>query len=893
MNVRALLFIGLAFLAQGLGGVFVAIAAPLTNVQVYTSRQSTSLTTDVDIRFTMADAVNESADTIVLTIPSSFSLESLTASHIRLSHGATTGLETEETLAALAAAGVWGVDIVGHVITLTAPTDAGASEIGIGERVSIRFGIAYGGGAQITNPSVAGTYQWELGGTFGGTAYPFSPVVDSSYGGFVISFSVDEPPAAAVVDSGGGATGAVASTPPPPSAADTPPPPAAEEPATPPPSAADTPPPPATDPVSPPPSAADTPAPPTTTPGTGSAAPSSGGSTGSAGSSGSSGSGSSGSSGGGATTSGGGGSAPAPSSTVVSPIEGPASVEEEVLVPLVPTEPLPAEPSSPSTTAPISPDASSSVVRQGTVLWSLPGSLQIEQPRRLRLYVSDAADIAWTGLRPGSTAAIEVGSQVYVFNEREGRYVLRFSASSQAGTVQARLRTQYGQETPSFSALTIEQGGAFRVRAQKRDGTEEDASDTEVRISRQSGRSWTLAYTIKTGADGTLRVYLAAGTYRLEAKREGFGTLRQEITVPDGALFGDMTLKEGVQNPLNALDPNASFTENVANVAGATVEAVAQTLQEIRTPEVQVVAQVSAPIAVAASVGVTTAASSINLLNYLRFLFTQPLLLLRRRKREKWGLVYNAITKQPVDLAIIRLLDAKTNAVRQTRMSDAQGRFAFLVPAGEYRLQVVKPPFIFPSQTLAKETIDVDLVDLYHGEVIQATGSVTLTPNIPLDPVEVVDTPKEVIKKARWRKAQQGVSIGGLAVGALAFILQPTLFVGGLAAAQVGLFFLFRRLAVPRKPKNWGIAYDATTRKPLGKAIVRIFDKKYNKLLETQLTDSDGKYAFFAGKNVYYVTADREGYERATSGDIDLTKESLGVVREPIALTPKPSQTSA
>lgn len=889
MKVRAWLFVGLIFLAQGLGGVGIAFAAAVTDAQVYASRQSTSLTTDIDVRFTTADAVNGSTDTITLTIPTGFSLGSLNASHVRLSHGPTTGLETEEVLAGVPAAGVWGVMIAGRVITLTAPTDAGASEIGVGERVSIRFGFAYGQGAQITNPDAAGIYQWQIGGTFGGEGYPFSPVVSSADGGFTISFTVDEaassPPAAST---GGGATSAA--IPPPVNPTD-----AASTPQTPPTDAESTPQAPPTDaestPQTPPPTtptdAASTPqTPPAASTPPSSAAPSTGSGTGS---------GSAPSSGGsGSTSSGGGGAASAPSiptspvpTAPSEPVPDPAT---EPLVPLVPTEPVnppPTEPISPSPSQPTESTTPTRVPRQGMIVWTLPGSLRLEQPQRLRLYTDDGADVLWTGLRPGSRVTFDVGQQTYVLNERDGGYVWRFVASSQVGAVQGRLRVQYGTEAASSYPVTIEQVGGFRVRGKLREGDVRGLEGATVQVSRREGRAWRTVQTVTAGREGMIRAYLAAGTYRLEAKQDGYVTLRQEFTVPDGALSGEMTLQEGVQSPLAAIDPDASLAQNVANVAGATVEAVAQTLQDIRTPEVQTVAQVSAPVAVAASVGVTAAASSFQVLNYLHFLFTQPLLLLRRRKREKWGLVYNAITKQPIDLAVVRLLDAKTNAVRQTRLTDAQGRFAFLVPAGEYRLEVVKPPFLFPSQTLAKQTMDVDLVDLYHGEVIQSTGSATLTPNIPLDPVESTETPKEILKKARWRKVQQGVSIGGLGVGVLAYVLQPTLFVGGLAVVQVGAFLLFRRLAVPRKPKNWGIAYDATTRKPLGRAIVRIFDKKYNKLLETQVTDNEGKYAFFAGKNIYYVTADREGYERAVSPDIDLTKESLGVVRAPIALVPK------
>ncbi len=71
----------------------------------------------------------------------------------------------------------------------------------------------------------------------------------------------------------------------------------------------------------------------------------------------------------------------------------------------------------------------------------------------------------------------------------------------------------------------------------------------------------------------------------------------------------------------------------------------------------------------------------------------------------------------------------------------------------------------------------------------------------------------------------------------------------------------------------------------MGKVIVRIFDKKFNKLLETQVTDSNGKYGFFVRRNVYYVTAEKEGFERYSSPDIDLsTKDEAAIVDQNIPL---------
>jgi hypothetical protein len=91
---------------------------------------------------------------------------------------------------------------------------------------------------------------------------------------------------------------------------------------------------------------------------------------------------------------------------------------------------------------------------------------------------------------------------------------------------------------------------------------------------------------------------------------------------------------------------------------------------------------------------------------------------------------------------------------------------------------------------------------------------------------------------------------------------------------------------MPSKPKNWGMAIDGKTKKPLSRAVIRIFDKKYNKLLETQVTDKNGKYGFFVKRNVYYVTAEKAGYSKYVSQDIDLSHKDDAVIDQNIILLP-------
>ncbi len=596
--------------------------------------------------------------------------------------------------------------------------------------------------------------------------------------------------------------------------------------------------------------------------------------------------------------------------TVPPPVSGPGTVPTSPVAPMIPTAsgglgpttPTGTEPVLPGTTTteppvpglppvPIStPPAPAASAFLARLEWRTDdgGLLLAQDGGTPRVLVGESLQLVLTTTAETGSAQLTVdGSRYALARDQALRYTTTFVPSELPGRYSASLALR----APSGETVTLSREIEVLAPAQvfEEAETRVPASGATARLLVSRGGAWVeVAGSVSTiGADGAYRSYVPPGTYRLEIKKKGWNTLQKTfMQTVAGPVQVEAVLVKEIQNPLDAIDPNASLPQNVAAVAGAIVDSISQGLDQVRTPEAQSVAQVAAPIAIATTVGATAAASAFNLLTYLRFLITQPLLLFRRRRRDGWGVVYHSLTKRPIELAVVRLLDAKTRAVKQTRITDAQGRFAFLATAGSYVIEVSKPGFVFPSALLASERIDVDYVDLYHGETVEAQASATLTPNIPIDALEKTETPREIIQRKRWRKLQSALSGISLVVAFIAVVLQPTKLMIGLAVAQVVAFFVFRRLAVPRKPKNWGIAYDGVTRKPLKQAVVRIFDKKYNKLLETQVTDRDGKYAFFAGKNVYYVTADRSGYDRLVSKDVDLSHEALGVIREPLAMRP-------
>ena len=323
--------------------------------------------------------------------------------------------------------------------------------------------------------------------------------------------------------------------------------------------------------------------------------------------------------------------------------------------------------------------------------------------------------------------------------------------------------------------------------------------------------------------------------------------------------------------------------ENLEQIAPT----VAKPFQVINTkvlenPAVEQVAlQVVVPTVVvtAAAAGVATATIP-SFLPFLQYLFTQPLLLFPRRKRRGWGTVYNSISKVPVDLAIVRLIDAQTSRLIQTRVTDKYGRVAFLPAPGTYRLEVAKPNFNFPSTLLQNKPQDVQYSALYYGLPITIDKPGTLlAPNIPLDPNIPEQTPQAILQKAKLTRLN--VLLGSLSIltSFLAFLIAPRLLAIVLVFGHAVIYYTFRRLAAPKKPKHLNKIKDLHTGQSLPGAIARIFDTTFNKLLETQVTDRSGKYGFLAGQNEYFITVEKPGYTKTQTNPIDLreTKEP-GVV---------------
>lgn len=467
------------------------------------------------------------------------------------------------------------------------------------------------------------------------------------------------------------------------------------------------------------------------------------------------------------------------------------------------------------------------------------------------------------------------------------------------GSHNAALEVNYGQGEVAVVPFTL-QGLPFGMVT----GDGQSQSGVSLVLVDASGQTVSIfGNPFSSTVNGTFGWVVPNATYSIKASKKGFyDRTVPAISVQNNVINPNIDLIVAPPDLLDNISATSSLADNASAIAknlGAKTKAIGelglQTAKDAGAavekfkadPVVQDTAShvVAPTIVTATAIGTLALISWANLLPFLRLLFLQPLLLLGLQRRKGWGQVYNTLTKLPIDLATLRLFNAETGRVLQSKVTDKQGRYAFVVGIGKYKIQVVKDGFTFPSTLLAGATTDGRRTDIYHGEVIEvAEKDAVITVNIPLDPAGEHKIPMRIIWQKIGRVAQTTVSWVGLLVTVASLYISPRWYVWLLLGLHIFLFFAFRRLALVPKIKSWGIVSDDSNKKPIGRVVARLFNSEFNKLVATQITDGSGRYYFLAGDDKYYVTYDHPEYAAEKTQVIDLSGKEAANIATDIAM---------
>ncbi len=118
--------------------------------------------------------------------------------------------------------------------------------------------------------------------------------------------------------------------------------------------------------------------------------------------------------------------------------------------------------------------------------------------------------------------------------------------------------------------------------------------------------------------------------------------------------------------------------------------------------------------------------------------FTNRLLVLFNLKDSKrfWGIVYDSVSKQPLDPVIVKLVYTDGYEIEQA-ITDLGGGYGFLARKGKFKIFPHKSNYTFPSNYVQGDRDGV-YENLYHGEFFVVDNDdgddEVVAPNIPMDP---------------------------------------------------------------------------------------------------------------------------------------------------------------
>lgn len=214
------------------------------------------------------------------------------------------------------------------------------------------------------------------------------------------------------------------------------------------------------------------------------------------------------------------------------------------------------------------------------------------------------------------------------------------------------------------------------------------------------GADGKLRHSERTSALGTFATFFPAGEYTIGVKVEGFAfaPAASKAIVPErGILYtgGKITVRDPNQ-PIPIVVPMKPVGREVSSLRTRWLHAwqLIQRLGRILSWPIFLTGALLNTVLVFIAPGALYL-----LLEALYIALVIIKIALEIRVRPAYGLVRDAITHVPLDLAVVRLFEQDTNRLVMTRVTNAQGKFFALPPPGTYTVTVSKPGYGSFSKT--------------------------------------------------------------------------------------------------------------------------------------------------------------------------------------------------
>ena len=306
---------------------------------------------------------------------------------------------------------------------------------------------------------------------------------------------------------------------------------------------------------------------------------------------------------------------------------------------------------------------------------------------------------------------------------------------------------------------------------------------------------------------------------------------------------------------------------------------VSQIIQQLRSDPkvVQIIKEVAVPVSLAVgavgagAITVTATAGSATvgmnlgeLFQIIRFLRFYVLGLIRFRRKNPWGRVEDKLSGRPVPSAVVRIFQSEFKKLKDTQITDQEGRFGAVVGPGNYFLNVSKRGF----ENLETKPVQIDS----SNQILNLELHLSPAQNFNLAYLKRINLLNFL--KHLLELLNPYLLILGTAISLIVAVIVPN----GFNYATLGVYALLDFLKIYfkfRLLRSFGVVKDSYTEKPVPLAVVRIFDEEKQWLLSTKATDEEGRFNFLLASGKYYLTCSKADYSAYRSDTLIFKKAGL------------------
>jgi hypothetical protein len=252
----------------------------------------------------------------------------------------------------------------------------------------------------------------------------------------------------------------------------------------------------------------------------------------------------------------------------------------------------------------------------------------------------------------------------------------------------------------------------------------------------------------------------------------------------------------------------------------------------------------------------TGAALIVNIFPFLSILNAPSLILsivgffLGSKSKKTWGVILDSATRQPISLTICRLYQSGTLFLTSQTVSDLEGRYGFAIPSGNYRLEVVKEGYeVFKKEIRIGEHEEGYVYDVFLNKKDLSSSSTA-----------------GLLKNLRNKIVESYKKITPL-MFVLGFILSIISIYSALNAFNITIFciymlivFIFIVSKLNRSPR-YSAVVDSQTNLRIPFAVIKFFDLKTRRLVDTQVSNNNGQFDFYGDEGNYAIYVAVRGYK--------------------------------